>query len=185
MGGSFAELMASGKSLGEILGGIQEEASKSGLALSDMFSSSEAGKAAMSLLSNGVDGFNSSVQDMVNSVGATDSAFAKMEDTTEAKMEKAKNSIANLGIVLGQNLLPIVGNLADKVAVVVTKVSEFAAANPKLVQTALKVAAGLAALKVGMLTTKLVTLSAQDGILSLAKNCWDCVPDLLKTQQQA
>ena len=112
MGGSFAELMASGKSLGEILGGIQEEASKSGLALSDMFSSSEAGKAAMSLLSNGVDGFNSSVQDMVNSVGATDSAFAKMEDTTEAKMEKAKNSIANLGIVLGQNLLPIVGNLA-------------------------------------------------------------------------
>lgn len=169
MGGSFAELMASGKSLGEILGGIQEEASKSGLALSDMFSSSEAGKAAMSLLSNGVDGFNSSVQDMVNSVGATDSAFAKMEDTTEAKMEKAKNSIANLGIVLGQNLLPIVGNLADKVAVVVTKVSEFAAANPKLVQTVLKVAAGLAALKVGMLTTKLVTLSAQDGILSLAK----------------
>lgn len=169
MGGSFSELMKSGKSLGEILGGIQQEASKSGLALSDMFSSSEAGKAAMSLLSNGVDGFNSSVQDMVNSVGATDSAFAKMEDTTEAKMEKAKNSIANLGIVLGQNLLPIVGNLADKVAVVVTKVSEFAAANPKLVQTALKVAAGLAALKVGMLTTKLVTLSAQDGILSLAK----------------
>ena len=134
-----------------------------------MFSSSEAGKAAMSLLSNGVDGFNSSVQDMVNSVGATDSAFAKMEDTTEAKMEKAKNSIANLGIVLGQNLLPIVGNLADKVAVVVTKVSEFAAANPKLVQTVLKVAAGLAALKVGMLTTKLVSLSAEDGILSLAK----------------
>lgn len=169
MGGSFSELMKSGKSLGEILGGIQDEASKSGLALSDMFSSSEAGKAAMSLLSNGVDGFNASVQDMVNSVGATDSAFAKMEDTTEAKMEKAKNSIANLGIVLGQNLLPIVGNLADKVAVVVTKVSEFAAANPKLVQTALKVAAGLAALKVGMLTTKLVTLSAQDGILSLAK----------------
>ena len=169
MGGSFSELMKSGKSLGEILGGIQDEASKSGLALSDMFSSSEAGKAAMSLLSNGVDGFNASVQEMVNSVGATDSAFAKMEDTTEAKMEKAKNSIANLGIVLGQNLLPIVGNLADKVATVVTKVSEFAAANPKLVQTVLKVPAGLAALKVGMLTTKLVTLSAEDGILSLAK----------------
>ena len=169
MGGSFSELMKSGKSLGEILGGIQDEASKSGLALSDMFSSSEAGKAAMSLLSNGVDGFNASVQDMVNSVGATDSAFAKMEDTTEAKMEKAKNSIANLSIVLGQNLLPIVGNMADKVATVVTKVSEFAAANPKLVQTVLKVAAGLAALKVGMLTTKLVTLSAEDGILSLAK----------------
>lgn len=54
---------------------IQEEASKSGLALSDMFSSSEAGKAAMSLLSNGVDGFNSSVQDMENGISnATETA---------------------------------------------------------------------------------------------------------------
>lgn len=167
MGGSFAELMASGKSLGEILGGIQEEASKSGLALSDMFSSSEAGKAAMSLLSNGVDGFNSSVQDMVNSVGATDSAFAKMEDTTEAKMEKAKNSIANLGIVLGQNLLPIVGNLADKVASLVTKVSEFAQENPKAVQTVLKLVAGLAGLKVAGLGTKLGFLEAKKGILGI------------------
>ena len=37
MGGSFSELMKSGKSLGEILGGIQDEASKSGLALVDLF----------------------------------------------------------------------------------------------------------------------------------------------------
>ena len=167
MGGSFSELMKSGKSLGEILGGIQDEASKSGLALSDMFSSSEAGKAAMSLLSNGVDGFNASVQDMVNSVGATDSAFAKMEDTTEAKMEKAKNSIANLGIVLGQNLLPIVGNLADKVASLVTKVSEFAQENPKAVQTVLKLVAGLAGLKVAGLGTKLGFLEAKKGILGI------------------
>lgn len=167
-GSSFKELMESGKSLGEVLQIVQEEANKSGLALSDMFSSSEAGKAAVTLLSDGVDGFNSSVQDMVNSVGATEAAFATMDQTTEAKMEKAKNSIANLGIVLGQNLLPIVGNLADKVATVVTKVSEFAQANPKLVQTVLKVVAGLAALKVGMLGTKLVSLSAENGILSLA-----------------
>ena len=53
---------------------------------------------------------------------------------------EAKNSITNLGIVLGQNLLPIVGDVADKVAVLVTKISEFAQANPKLVQTVLKVA---------------------------------------------
>lgn len=167
MGGSFSELMASGKTLGEILGGIQEEANKSGLALSDMFSSSEAGKAAMSLLSNGVDGFNSSVQDMVNSVGATQSAFETMNQTTEAKMQKAKNSITNLGIVLGQNLLPIVGNLADKVASLVTKVSEFAQENPKAVQTVLKLVAGLAGLKVAGLGTKLGFLEAKKGVLGI------------------
>lgn len=169
MGGSFKDLMASGKSLGEILSDLQTEAQASGMSLSDMFSSSEAGKAAVSLLSDGVDGFNASVRDMISSVGATDSAFAKMEDTTKAKMEKAENSISNLGIVLGQNLLPIVGDLAEKVAVVVTKISDFAASNPKLVQTALKVAAAMAAVKVGMLGTKLVTLSAESGVLSLAK----------------
>lgn len=167
-GSSFKELMASGKSLGDVLGIMQQAAEESGKSLSDVFGSAEAGKAAVSLLSGGVDGFNESVQGMIDSAGATDAAFAQMENTTEAKMAKAKNSISNLGIVLGQNLLPIVGQLADKVAVAVTKISEFAQANPKVVQTVLKVVAGLAALKVGMLTTKLFTLSAQDGILSLA-----------------
>lgn len=166
-GSSFKELMASGKSLGEVLQIVQDEAGKSGLSIADMFGSAEAGKAAVTLLSNGVDGFNSSVQDMVNSVGATQSAFETMDQTTEAKMQKAKNSITNLGIVLGQNLLPIVGNLADKVASLVTKVSEFAQENPKAVQTVLKLVAGLAGLKVAGLGTKLGFLEAQKGVLGI------------------
>ena len=166
-GSSFKELMASGKSLGEVLQIVQDEAGKSGLSIADMFGSAEAGKAAVTLLSNGVDGFNSSVQDMVNSVGATQSAFETMDQTTEAKMEKAKNSITNLGIVLGQNLLPIVGNLADKVASLVTKVSEFAQENPKAVQTVLKLVAGLAGLKVAGLGTKLGFLEVKKGVLGI------------------
>lgn len=166
-GSSFKELMASGKSLGEVLQIVQDEASKSGLSLADMFGSAEAGKAAVTLLSNGVDGFNSSVQDMVNSAGMTQSAFETMDQTTEAKMQKAKNSITNLGIVLGQNLLPIVGNLADKVASLVTKVSEFAQENPKAVQTVLKLIAGLAGLKVAGLGTKLGFLEAKKGVLGI------------------
>ena len=168
-GKSFKELMAEGKSLGDVLGIMQEAAESSGKSLSDVFGSAEAGKAAVSLLSNGVDGFNESVKGMVESAGATEEAFAKMENTTEAKMQKAKNSIANLGIVLGQNLLPIVGNLADKVAAVVIKVSEFAQANPKLVQTALKVAAALAGMKVAGLTAKLGFLHISSGIKDAQK----------------
>ena len=168
-GKSFKELMAEGKSLGDVLGIMQEAAESSGKSLSDVFGSAEAGKAAVSLLSGGVDGFNESVKGMVESAGATEKAFAKMENTTEAKMQKAKNSIANLGIVLGQNLLPIVGNLADKVAAVVIKVSEFAQANPKLVQTALKVAAALAGMKVAGLTAKLGFLHISSGIKDAQK----------------
>lgn len=168
-GKSFKELMTEGKSLGEVIQILQQEAEKSGKSLNDMFGSAEAGKAAVSLLSGGVEGFNEQVAGMVDSVGATEEAFAKMDQTTEAKMQKAKNSIANLGIVLGQNLLPIVGNLADKVAAVVIKVSEFAQANPKLVQTALKVAAALAGMKVAGLTAKLGFLHISSGIKDAQK----------------
>lgn len=168
-GKSFKDLMTEGKSLGEVIEILQQEAEKSGKSLNDMFGSAEAGKAAVSLLSGGVEGFNEQVAGMVDSVGATEEAFAKMDQTTEAKMQKAKNSIANLGIVLGQNLLPIVGNLADKVAAVVVKVSEFAQANPKLVQTALKVAAALAGMKVAGLTAKLGFLHISSGIKDAQK----------------
>lgn len=154
-GGGFSDLMANGSSLAEVLDVLQKEAQKSGKTIADMFGSAEAGTAAMSILSNGVDGFNESVEGMLNSVGATETAFGIMADTTENKMAKAKNSINNLQIVLGQNLLPIVGNVADKVAGVVTKVSEFAQANPQLVQTVLKVVGALAALKLGGLGLKL------------------------------
>ena len=154
-GGGFSDLMANGSSLAEVLDVLQKEAQKSGKTIADMFGSAEAGKAAMSILSNGVDGFNESVEGMLNSVGATETAFGIMADTTENKMAKAKNSINNLQIVLGQNLLPIVGNVADKVAGVVTRVSEFAQANPQLVQTVLKVVGALAALKLGGLGLKL------------------------------
>ena len=168
-GKSFKELMTEGKSLGEVIQILQEEAEKSGKSLNDMFGSAEAGKAAVSLLSGGVEGFNEQVAGMIDSVGATEEAFAKMDSTTEAKMQKAKNSIANLGIVLGQNLLPIVGNLADKVAAVVIKVSEFAQANPKLVQTVLKVAAALAGMKIAGLTAKLGFLNIASGIKDAQK----------------
>lgn len=168
-GKSFKELMTEGKSLGEVIEILQQEAEKSGKSLNDMFGSAEAGKAAVSLLSGGVEGFNEQVAGMIDSVGATEEAFAKMDNTTEAKMQKAKNSIANLGIVLGQNLLPIVGNLADKVAAVVIKVSEFAQANPKLVQTVLKVAAALAGMKIAGLTAKLGFLNIASGIKDAQK----------------
>lgn len=154
-GGGFADLMANGSSLAEVLDILQQEAQKSGKTIADMFGSAEAGKAAMSILSNGVDGFNASVQDMLGSVGATETAFGIMADTTENRMAKAKNSLNNLQIVLGQNFLPIVGNVADKVADVVTRISEFAQANPQLVQTVLKVVGALAALKLGGLGLKL------------------------------
>ena len=169
-GKGFKELMAEGKSLSEVLNILQEDAAKGGKSLADVFGSAEAGKAAVTLLSDGVGGFNEQVENMLaasDGIGATQAAFEQMEDTTAARMEKAKNSIANLGVVLGQQLLPVVGTLADKVAGVVTKVSEFAQQNPKAVQTALKAVAAFAGLRVAGLGTKLGFLEIKKGFLGI------------------
>lgn len=166
-GKSFSELMKSGYSLADVLQIVQEDAESSGKTLSDMFSSSEAGKAALSLMSDGVDTFNASVQGMIDSCGATEQAYAKMMDTTETKVAKAKNSIKNLGTVLGDMLLPYVGQVADKVAELATKFSEFAQENPQVIATVAKVAAGLVGLKAGGLVAKLGFLQVRGGILSI------------------
>lgn len=169
-GKGFKELMAEGKSLSEVLNILQEDAAKGGKSLADVFGSAEAGRAAATLLSDGVEGFNEQVENMLaasDGIGATQAAFEQMEDTTAARMEKAKNSIVNLGVVLGQQLLPVVGTLADKVAGVVTKVSEFAQQNPKAVQTALKAAAAFAGLRVAGLGTKLGFLEIKKGFLGI------------------
>ena len=168
-GKSFKELMASGYSLADVLQIVKDGAESSGMSLSDMFGSSEAGKAALSLMADGVDSFNESVQGMLDSCGATEEAYAKMMDTTETKVAKAKNSISNLGTVLGDMLLPYVGMVADKVSEVVTKFSEFAQENPQVIATVAKVAAGLVGLKAGGLIAKLGFLQVKGGILSVQK----------------
>ncbi len=168
-GSSFKELMESGKSVGEVLGIIQDEATKSGKSLSDMFGSSEAGKAAVTLLADGVDGFNESVKGMIDSAGATQKALDIMKDTDLNKLEIAKNSIANLSIILGETFQPLVGNVSEKVTVLVDKISKFAQENPEAIRTIGKLVAGLFALKTASLVGKLGFLEVKSGIQSVQK----------------
>ena len=166
-GGSFSELMAQGKSLADVLNILQTEADKSGKTLADMFGSAEAGKAALTLMANGVEGFNSEVSAMVDSTGAAQAAYEKMMDTTQAKIDKAKTALSNLAIVLGNTFLPYVTTAAEKLSGLVTKFSEWAQENPELLSTIVKVAAALAGLKVGALAGKLGFLEIKGGVLAV------------------
>ena len=166
-GGSFSELMAQGNSLADVLNILQTEADKSGKTLADMFGSAEAGKAALTLMANGVEGFNSEVSAMVDSTGAAQAAYEKMMDTTQAKIDKAKTALSNLAIVLGNTFLPYVTTAAEKLSGLVTKFSEWAQENPELLSTIVKVAAALAGLKVGALAGKLGFLEIKGGVLAV------------------
>ena len=166
-GGSFSELMAQGNSLADVLNILQTEADKSGKTLADMFGSAEAGKAALTLMANGVDGFNNEVSAMVDSTGGAQAAYEKMMDTTQAKIDKAKTALSNLAIVLGNTFLPYVTTAAEKLSGLVTKFSEWAQENPELLSTIVKVAAALAGLKVGALAGKLGFLEIKGGVLAV------------------
>lgn len=166
-GAGFSELMAQGNSLADVLNILQEEADKSGKTLADMFGSAEAGKAALTLMANGVEGFNDEVSAMVDSTGAAQAAYEKMMDTTEEKINKAKTALSNLGIVLGDTFLPYVTTAAEKLSELITKFSAWAQENPKLLSTIVKVAAALLGLKAGGQAGKLAFLEIKGGILNV------------------
>lgn len=166
-GKGFSELMAEGNSLADVLNILQGEADKSGKTLADMFGSVEAGQAALTLMANGVEGFNDEVSAMVDSTGAAQAAYEKMMDTTEEKIKKAKTALSNLGIVLGDTFLPYVTTAAEKLSDLVTKFSAWAQENPKLLSTIVKVAAALLGLKAGGQAGKLAFLEIKGGILGI------------------
>ena len=167
-GGSFKDLMAQGMSVAEVLDILQAEATKGGKSLADMFGSAEAGKAALALMADGVEGFNSQVAGMLDSTGAAESAFKKMAETTEEKIAKAKNALNNLAIVLGDTFLPYVTTGAPKVSEMVTRFSAWAQENPELLSTIVKIGAGIAAFAVAGKAAKLGFLEIKGGVLSVA-----------------
>lgn len=112
-GKSFQELMADGNSLGDVLQILTDYAGETGVGFNDLWGSSEAGKAAITLLSDGVESFNSEVDSMSGAVGATSSALEKLE-TPSQKAKVAITQVKNSGIELGTAVLTSITPLINK-----------------------------------------------------------------------
>ncbi len=114
-GKGFKGLVEEGRSVGDILALLDEDAKKNNMSLGDMFGSAEAAKAALTLLGDGADEFNDKVVKMQNSTGATEEAFEKLQTPTE-EARIAFNKLKNVAIELGNVLLPIVEMIAEKIS---------------------------------------------------------------------
>lgn len=110
---SMQELMKEGYSVDDVLGMLQESAKNSGKSIADMFGSAEAGKAATVLLDNS-DKFDSALKSMGNSAGATEEAFTKMDSTLSSQFEKIKTNFTNIGIQIGEKIIPYVEKFSSK-----------------------------------------------------------------------
>lgn len=107
-GKSFKELTAEGMSTGDVLEILKQHAEESGVGLNELFSSSEAGSAALILAKDGAAGFNEQLKGMVESSGAAADAYAKVSDTFSEKCNKLKERFKEVGISIGENLIDII-----------------------------------------------------------------------------
>lgn len=113
-GMSFAELTESGKSLGDIMAILGDSVGGDAGAFNELWSSSEAGVGALSLLNGGAEAYNETLAAMQNSSGETDKAYDTMTDTLEHQIQVIKNLGQNFMISIGQKLLPVVKDAAEK-----------------------------------------------------------------------
>ena len=141
-GKSFKELMDSGMSLTDVLQIIQDAADSSGKSMADMFSSQEAAKAAATITQH-ADDFTESMDAMAESSGKTAEAFAIVDDTTAASMEKLKTSVQNLAIQLGDILIPVVEEVVGHVQRVVDWLDSLDESQKKTIVTVAAVVAAV------------------------------------------
>lgn len=107
-GKTFPELIASGKSLGDVFADMEVYAKENDKSLADMFGSAEAGKAALLLATEGGQAFNVELEGMINSTGEAEKAFNKMDNTLKARIDKTVQKLKNTFTKLGEAILPIV-----------------------------------------------------------------------------
>ncbi|ALY08047.1 putative tail tape measure protein [Exiguobacterium phage vB_EauS-123] len=157
-GKSFSELQESGMNVQDALSILKDEADASGLKLGDLFGSSEAASAALTIAGAGAEDFSTSLEAMNDSAGATEEAFEKMNNTTGQKMQEALVKMQNAAAQLGDVLLPFIAKAAEYVAKLADK---FANLSPTAQKTIL-VVAGIAA-AIGPLLIIIGTLMSSIG----------------------
>lgn len=165
-GYSFAQLMQQGYSLGDVLDVLGESVGGDAGAFNELWSSSVAGLGALSLYNAGAEQFNTTLDAMQNSLGATEAAYATMTNTTAHSKEEMQNAAANLQIVIGQNLNPAIERLYGIGTSALTVATRFAQDHPIVVKALAAVAIGVGAVAVGIAGFTFVTQVAIPAITS-------------------
>ncbi len=110
---SFSDLMAEGVPLSKLLDLISNYAKKNNKSMLDMFSSIEAGKAALTNSAEGADGFNEALSAMATTVDVVGEAYNKVTDTSSERFNGAMNDMKNAAISLFLDMQPQMADFFD------------------------------------------------------------------------
>lgn len=145
-GKSFGQLMNDGMSLGDVLGILNDSVNGDSEALAGLWSSSEAGTGALSILSSGVGAFNDELGNMQDSTGNVADALETLS-TPSAKAQESLNAVKNAGIELGSAALEAIAPSLEQLAETVKSLTErFSNLSPATQTVIVAVMAILAAL---------------------------------------
>lgn len=112
-GKTFGELKESGLSLGDIIAILGDSVKNDSAAFNELWSSSEAGVGALTLLKTGAEEYNNVLDAMRDSAGATNQAYETMHNTFATKIGQLKTVATNALIEVGNTLLPFATSLVD------------------------------------------------------------------------
>lgn len=145
-GKSFQDLMKDGMSVGDALKLIKQSSDETGTAFNELWSSQEAGKAAMALLNDSAGDFNETMGSMTNVTDLVSQGLEKM-DTPSAKVSKSLNRIKNSGIELGAVLLttvtPYIELFSQKVIELTNKFNAMPESQKKVILVLLAIVAAV------------------------------------------
>lgn len=162
-GKSFTELTESGQSIGDVLKILGDSVNGNSTAFSNLWGNVRSGVGALSLLNAGTDKYNDVLQQMQGSAGATEKAYETMEDNISTRVEKLKNKLSNMAIEAGEDLIPVVDEILekleqvdvdavmDKVEAAITWIIDN---GPTVVTISGEIAAGMAGWKIGLIISK-------------------------------
>lgn len=131
------------------------------------------GKEAMggmlSIINASEDEYDRLTEAIYNSSGAAQEMADIRMDNLDGDMQLLSSATESLQLALGEVLLPTIREVTQKATELVVKMAQFAAENPALVATILKISAGLAALVIGGLSAKLAFQKVYGVFLSIGK----------------
>lgn len=160
-GKTFAQLMEQGYSLGDVMSMLGDAVDGDGTAFNALWSSTEAGIGALSLFNAGADKYNSVLDSMRTSAGATEKAYSTMADTTDKSKQRMENAFNNLKISVGDVLNPALTQVYEGFTNVFAGMSDFVNEHPAVVAAISAIAVGVGGFTGALAAYNLATTAAK------------------------
>lgn len=160
-GKTFAQLMEQGYSLGDVMAMLGNAVDGDSTAFNALWNSTEAGIGALSLFNAGADKYNSALESMRTSAGATEKAYSTMADTTDKSKQRMENAFNNLKISVGDVLNPALTQVYEGFTNVFAGMSDFVDEHPAVVAAISAIAVGVGGFTGALAAYNLATTAAK------------------------